>query len=70
MAQATSSSMKVKEICQRMCSLGGLGSSIVTDKNHNAPVMLLSPDAAGPSWGMGEYWSRIGGKWYVVKRPE
>jgi len=42
----------------------------VTDKNHNAPVMLESPAAPGLPWGMGEYWSRIGGKWYVVKRPE
>jgi len=43
---------------------------VVTDKNHNAPVMLVSPDTPGASWGMGEYWSRIGGKWYVVNRPE
>lgn len=43
---------------------------VVTDRNHNAPVMLLSPDAQGLPWGMGEYWSRIGGKWFVVKRPE
>jgi hypothetical protein len=41
---------------------------VVTDKNHNAPVMLVSPGT--PPWGMGEYWSRIDGKWYVVKRPE
>lgn len=43
---------------------------VVMDKNHNAPVMLQSPDAPGLAWGKGEYWSRIGGKWYVVKRPE
>jgi hypothetical protein len=43
---------------------------VVTDKNHNAPVILESPDAPGLPQGMGEYWSRIGGKWYVVKRPE
>ncbi len=43
---------------------------VVTDKNHNAPVMLTSADAPGLPWGMGEYWSRIGGKWFVVKRPE
>jgi hypothetical protein len=42
----------------------------VMDKNHNAPVMLESPDTPNLPWGMGEYWSRIGGKWYVVKRPE
>lgn len=41
---------------------------VVMDKDHNAPVMLESPP--GPAWGMGEYWSRIGGKWHVVKRPE
>jgi hypothetical protein len=46
------------------------GRVVVMDKNHNAPVMLESPDAPGLPWGMGEYWSRIGGKWYVVKRPE
>lgn len=43
---------------------------VVMDKNHQAPVMLEAPDAPGHPWGMGEYWSRIGGKWYVVKRPE
>lgn len=43
---------------------------VVMDKNHNAPVMLESPPAPGLPWGMGEYWSRIGGKWQVVKRPE
>jgi hypothetical protein len=42
----------------------------VMDRNHNAPVILESPDTPGVPWGMGEYWSRIGGKWYVVKRPE
>ena len=42
----------------------------VMDKNHHAPVILDSPDTPGLPWGMGEYWSRIGGKWYVVKRPE
>ena len=43
---------------------------VVLDKNHNAPVILEAPDAPGHPWSMGEYWSRIGGKWYVVKRPE
>jgi hypothetical protein len=43
---------------------------VVSDKNHNAPVMPVSPDAPDAAWGMGQYWSRTGGKWYVVKRPE
>lgn len=43
---------------------------VVTDKNHQAPVLLESPGMSGHPWGMGEYWSRIGGKWYVVKRPD
>lgn len=39
---------------------------VVTDKDHQAPVRQQLGNDPGMTNDSGKYWSRIGGKWYVV----
>lgn len=40
---------------------------VVTDRNHHAPVRQEMEGEPEMTNDVGKYWSRIGGKWYVVK---